>query len=184
MDYIEQRQLIDHASRVNLLGNRLVLVCPVDHPVVLRVSQAFKLKAALGQSGRLAVADPASVPAGKYAKAALSSLGVWAEVESRLAPAENVRAALLYVARGEAPLGIVYLTDAIAEPKVRIVAEFPESSHAPIRYPVALTAKASTGAADFLEFLQNTTARTRFESAGFTLLTPVAAPKRAAKPGR
>jgi molybdate transport system substrate-binding protein len=172
MDYIDQRQLIDHASRMDLLGNRLVLICPADHPVVLRISKGFKLRAALGPSGRLAVGDPASVPAGKYAKAALSALGVWADVETRLAPAENVRAALMYVARGEAPLGIVYLTDANAEPKVRIVGEFSQSSHAPIRYPVALTAKARAGAAELLAFLQSESARTRFESAGFELLTP------------
>ena len=170
MDYVDQRHLINRSSRQDLLGNRLVLISGAQNPVALRIATGFKLKSALGTSGRLAIAEPASVPAGKYAKAALSSLKVWEELEARLAPADNVRTALLYVSRGEAPLGIVYLTDAKSDPNVRIVDEFPQDSHAPIRYPVALTAKARTGAAGFAAFLQGASARARFESAGFDVL--------------
>jgi molybdate transport system substrate-binding protein len=115
----------------------------------------------------LALADPASVPAGKYGKAALTALGVWDSVANRVAPAENVRVALQYVARGEAPLGIVYATDARADPTVRVVGIFPDNSHPPIIYPVALTRTASPQARDFLAFLEGPEARARFVKAGF-----------------
>jgi molybdate transport system substrate-binding protein len=124
MDYLAQRKLIDAKSRVDLLGNRLVLIAPKDNKTDLVIRPGFDLAAALGDS-RLAMADPAAVPAGLYGKAALETLGVWSSVAKRVAAAENVRAALLLVARGEAPLGIVYQTDAAAEPGVRVVATFP-----------------------------------------------------------
>jgi molybdate transport system substrate-binding protein len=168
MDFLAQRSLIAPASRFNLLGNRLVLIAPAASPLQLTIAAGFKLREALGPTGRLAVADPASVPAGKYARAALLSLGVWNEVESRLAPADNVRTALLFVVRGEAPLGIVYRTDASTTPTVRVVAELPASSHPPIIYSAALTARASNGAAEFLQYLRGPAARRRFEAAGFT----------------
>lgn len=170
MDYLDARALIERRSRVALLGNSLVLIAPVDRPVKLRIAAGFRLRQALGSSGRLAVADPANVPAGKYARAALSSLGVWNDLADRLVSAENVRTALLYVARGEAPLGIVYLTDARMEPKVRIVGEFPHSSHPPIVYPAALTSTAAGGAVEFLRYLQSEPAKARFRAAGFQVL--------------
>lgn len=167
MDYLAERHLIQPASRVNLLGNRLVLVAPADAPVRLTIAPGFPLAAALG-TGRLAVADPASVPAGRYARVALTSLGVWREIASRLAPAENVRAALLFVSRGEAPLGIVYETDARAEPKVTIVDVFPPTSHPPIVYPAALLGHATGAEAKrLLEALTSPAARAVFERHGF-----------------
>src|SRR5262245_49494158 len=125
MDYLAGQNLIQSATRVDLVGNSLVLIAPAAEPVRLKIEKGFGLAAALG-SGRLAVADPAAVPAGKYARAALKSLGVWNSIADRLAPADNVRSALALVARGEAPLGIVYRTDALVEPKVRIVDAFPK----------------------------------------------------------
>ena len=152
MDYLDKKNLLTPGTRETLLGNTLVLISPSDLDIKVKIAPHFDMKGALGSS-RLAVADPSSVPAGKYAKAALISLGVWDSVSNDLAPAENVRVALAYVARGEALLGIVYSTDAKSEPKVRIVDTFPESSHAPILYPVALTKDAKPGAAAFEKFL-------------------------------
>jgi molybdate transport system substrate-binding protein len=167
MDYLAARKLVQPASRVNLLGNRLVLIAPRDRPLTLTIAPGFAIAAALG-SGRLALADPASVPAGKYARAALTSLGVWNSIASRIAQAENVRAALLLVSRGEAPLGVVYYTDATADPGVAIVDTFPETTHLPIVYPAALTSTASTGAAQVLEFLKSDAAWPAFHKQGFT----------------
>jgi len=166
MDYLDKGGLIAHATRVNLLGNRLVLIASRDSAVALAIAPHFDLVAALG-GGRLAVADPDTVPAGKYARAALISLGVWNAVAGRLVQAENVRVALAYVARGEAPLGIVYTTDAMAEPKVRIVGTFPDNTHPPIVYPAALTGDAKPAAAKFLAYLNGPEARTIFQKAGF-----------------
>jgi molybdate transport system substrate-binding protein len=140
MDYVEQRKLVAPGTRSQLLGNALVLVAPKDSPVKLDIGQGLRLVDALGLDGRLALGEPNSVPAGKYAKAALTSLGVWNAVATRIVAAESVRAALNFVAKGEAPLGVVYRSDAVSEPAVRIVATFPASSHAPIVYPVALVA--------------------------------------------
>ena len=126
--------------------------------------------AALAGSGRIATGDVRAVPAGLYAKAALEKLGVWAGVEPKLAMAENVRAALILVARGEAPLGIVYATDAMVEPNVKIVGVFPEDSHPPIVYPAALTANAKPDAAQYLAFLRSPAAKSIFESYGFSFL--------------
>jgi len=168
MDYVDQRGLIQRPSRLDLLGNRLVLVAPADSTLSLKIGRGMPIREALGAAGRLALADPASVPAGKYAKAALSSLGVWPEVEDRIVASENVRMALLFVARGEAPLGVVYATDARVEPKVRVVGEFPADSHPRIVYPAALTPGAGAGAASFLKYLSGAAARARFEAAGFS----------------
>jgi molybdate transport system substrate-binding protein len=139
MDYLEGKRRLRPGSRVNWLSNRLVLIAPADSVVRLALAPKFALAPALG-AGRLAIADPASVPAGKYGKAALESLGVWSAVAHKLAPSENVRAALLLVVRGETPLGIVYASDAQVEPKVRVVGEFPPNTHPPIVYPAALLA--------------------------------------------
>lgn len=171
MDYLEQRKLVRPETRRNLLGNDLVLVAPADSKVNLTIAKGFPLVAALGD-GRLATGDPDLVPVGRYAQAALTQLGLWKDVESRLVRAENVRAALAYVARGEAPLGIVYRTDALVESKVRVVDAFPADSHPPIVYPVALTAVADAKAADFLAYLSQPAATERFRSAGFKVPIP------------
>jgi molybdate transport system substrate-binding protein len=138
MDYVEQRGKLVNGSRSDLLGNALVLIAPKDSSTRLTIAPGFDLAGALGGEGRLAIGEPNSVPAGKYAKAALSSLGVWASVESRLVPAVHVRAALSFVTRGETPLGIVYRSDAVSDEQVRVVDRFPLSTHPPIVYPVAL----------------------------------------------
>ena len=171
MDYLEQRKLLRAGTRRNLLGNKLVLIAPAASATKAQIAPGFPLAQLLG-NGRLATADPAHVPAGKYTKAALEKLGVWDSVANRLAPAETVRAALALVARGEAPLGTVYSTDAAAEPKVRVVAQFPDGLHAPIVYPMALTSSAPPlgVAADFLALLASPAARHVFEKHGFTPL--------------
>lgn len=170
MDYVEQRALIRSSSRVDLLGNRLVLVAPADARLRLQIEPGMRLAEALGAAGRLSLADPASVPAGKYAKAALISMGAWSSLEPRIVASENVRMALMFVARGEAPLGVVYLTDAKAEPKVQVVGEFPAGAHPPIVYPAAVTRDATPSAAQFLDYLSGPSARARFQAAGFTNL--------------
>src|SRR5471032_1812379 len=149
MDYLNKAGLIAQASRKDLLGNQLVLIAASTNSHDLKIAPHFDLAGALGD-GRLALADPASVPAGKYGKAALTALGVWDSLASHVAPAENVRIALQYVARSEAPLGIVYATDAKVDPTVRVVGIFPEDSHPPIIYPAALTKTASPQAQAFL----------------------------------
>ncbi|MCA3572279.1 MAG: molybdate ABC transporter substrate-binding protein [Aestuariivirga sp.] len=170
MNYLGEKNLIDKASVTRLLGNDIVLIAPKDSTATAKIAPGFKLAELLG-GGRLAMGDVKSVPAGKYGKAALESLGVWASVENSLAQAENVRAALKLVATGEAPLGIVYRTDAEAEPTVRIVDVFPSDSHPPIVYPVALTANAKSDAArDFLAYLKTPAAHAIFKSNGFRLL--------------
>jgi molybdate transport system substrate-binding protein len=170
MDYLAKRNLIDPKTRVNLLSNRLVVVAPTDSPIgELKLDRA-SIEAALG-AGRLATGAVESVPVGRYAKAALRKLGLWDALQSRIAPADNVRAALAYVARGEAPLGIVYATDAAADPKVKIVATFPRESYPPIIYPFAVTTQAkSDGAARFLAYLQSTSAHAAFAARGFTFV--------------
>lgn len=166
MDYLASRRLIQPASRHDVLGNRLVLVAPVGGTVDLKIEPHFKLAAALGKN-RLATGDPDSVPVGRYARAALTSLGVWNEVSGRIVGAENVRAALAFVDRGEAPLGIVYKTDALIDKGVRIVDEFPADTHPPITYPMALTTGAKAGAAQFAEFLRAPAADAVFIKYGF-----------------
>jgi molybdate transport system substrate-binding protein len=140
MNYLADRKLIVAETRTDLLGNALVLVAPKDSTLKLDIAPGFDLLGALGADGKLALGEPNSVPAGKYAKAALIKLGVWDKTSARVVSAENVRAALNFVARGEAPLGIVYRSDAVSEPAVRIVATFPPDSHAPIVYPIAVLA--------------------------------------------
>lgn len=154
MEYVAARNLIDKATRRNILRGRLALIAPRGSTVRLAIGPGFPLAAALGRRGRLATGDPDYVPAGRYARSALLSLGVWNDVADRLVRADNVRVALAYVARGEAPLGIVYETDARIEPGVRVVSLFPASSHPPIVYPVAVTRKARAGARAFYDFVR------------------------------
>ena len=170
MDYLESRKLIKPQSRSDLLGNSIVLVASAISTVELTIAPGFALAAALG-GGRLAMADPAAVPAGRYGKAALDKLGVWDTVANRIAAAENVRAALLLVARGEAPLGIVYRTDAAVEPGVRIIGTFPPDTHPAIVYPIALTATSDNpDAPALLVYLRGAASRAQFQKAGFTAL--------------
>jgi molybdate transport system substrate-binding protein len=168
MDYLDQKNLIARGTRTNLLGNALVLIAPENSKVSLRIAPGFGLAAALG-GGRLALATPDTVPAGRYGKAALMALGVWDSVKDRLAQGEDVRATLAYVARGETPLGIVYATDARIEPKVKMVGTFPENTHEPIVYPAALTKDAKPDTARFLAYLKTTGPRAAFERAGFSV---------------
>lgn len=168
MTDIERAGLVMKGTRANLAGNRLVLITPAAKPVRLRVGRAMPIGRALG-AGRLAMADPDSVPAGKYGKAALTALGVWPQVQGRIARGDNVRAALLLVKRGEAPLGIVYATDARASKGVAVVGAFPPSSHAPIRYPLArLTASRHKDAEAFRRFLLSQTGRAILTRYGFS----------------
>jgi molybdate transport system substrate-binding protein len=174
MKYLSDKGLMVERSETKLLGNRLVLVAPADSKIEVRIGKGFDLAGLLG-GGRLAIGDTRAVPAGKYAKAALESLGIWGSVEKRTAPAENVRAALKLVATGEAPLGIVYRTDAAAEPGVRIVGAFPEDTHPPIIYPAGLTAASTNAdAAAFLDYLRTPKAKELFEAQGFAVLAPAA----------
>jgi molybdate transport system substrate-binding protein len=169
MDYVAQRHLIVAASRRDLISNHLALIAPADSNIRVRIGKGMPLAKALGD-GRLAVAGP-EVPAGKYAKASLTALGVWGAVQPKLVQADNVRGALLFVARGEAPLGIVYDTDAKVQPKVRIVGLFPDASHPPIIYPAAVTAAAvNPAAAAFLGYLQGPQAAKVFRKYGFIVL--------------
>ena len=172
MDYVQGKNLIKNDTRFNLLGNKIVIIAPRDSKSATLAIKGDDLAKALA-GGHLSMANVDSVPAGKYGKAALEKLGAWAAVKDSIAQAENVRAALLLVARGEAPLGIVYSTDAAAEPNVKIVATFPEDSHPPIIYPAALTKDSSNADAKaFLDFLRSGKARTSFEKQGFTVLVP------------
>lgn len=168
MDAVAKAGLLRAGTRTTLLGNRLVLIAPASSKVRLTPARGFPLARALG-SGRLALADPDAVPAGKYAKAALTNLGVWGVVAAKVAPAENVRAALALVERGAAPLGIVYATDARASKMVRVVGTFPATSHPPIRYPVAvLTASRNKDASAFRAFLISKQGRAIFARHGFS----------------
>ena len=169
MDYLDGKGLIAKNSRVDLLANRLVLIAPAASKTALTIARGFPLAQAL-MGGRLAVANTETVPAGRYARAALIALGAWDGVKMALAQGEDVRATLAYVARGEAPLGIVYATDARAEPRVRVVAAFPDSSHEPIIYPAAMTRDAKPDARGFLTYLKSPAARNILERAGFTVL--------------
>lgn len=167
MDYLDGRGRLRAGTRVDLVSNRLVLIAPAGSKASLAIASGFPLAAALGD-GRLAMADPDSVPAGKYGRAALQALGVWDAVARRAARAENVRAALALVARAESPLGIVYRSDSVAEPRVRVVAEFPPGLHPDIVYPAAvLSDSRSPGAAAFLRFLREPSSRAVWERHGF-----------------
>lgn len=173
MDYLAQRSLVVPGTRRNLLGNALVLIAPRNAPEPasnLRIGPQFALTAAL-DGGKLAMANPNAVPAGKYAKAALTTLGVWQSIAPSVARAENVRAALTFVARGEAPLGIVYRTDALAEPGVRIIDTFSTDLHPAIVYPAALLrGGTASAAADFLVFLGSPPAQAIWRQHGFVVL--------------
>ncbi|WP_448670671.1 molybdate ABC transporter substrate-binding protein [Pseudoxanthomonas mexicana] len=169
MDYLQQRNRLDVATRRSLLGNRLVLIAPRASKAQVDLRRPATLLAALGD-GRLAVGQTRTVPAGKYAKASLESLSLWNGVRPRLAESESVRAALMLVARGETPLGIVYASDAKAEPGVRVVATFPEDSHPPIVYPVAaLRGARAAQAARFVQWLASPAADALFTKRGFTV---------------
>ncbi|MEA3541526.1 MAG: molybdate ABC transporter substrate-binding protein [Pseudomonadota bacterium] len=168
MDDVEKAGLVMRGTRANLAGNRLVLVRPTNARLSLRIGRNMPIARALGD-GRLAMANPDSVPAGKYGKAALTALGVWPAVAPKVARADNVRAALALVERGATPLGIVYATDARAGNGVAIVGAFPESSHAPIRYPLArLTASRHRDAEGFRRFLLSATGRSILKRYGFS----------------
>ena len=169
MDYLQKRNRLDVATRRSLLGNRLVLIAPRASKARVDLKRPATLLAALGD-GRLAVGQTRTVPAGKYAKASLESLSLWNGVRPRLAESESVRAALMLVARGETPLGIVYASDAKAEPGVRVVATFPEDSHPPIVYPVAaLRGARAAQAARFVQWLASPDADALFTKRGFAV---------------
>ena len=170
MDYAISKKNINEPTRVNLLGNSIVLIAPKDSEINnVTIGPGFDL-AKLAGSGKIATGDVKAVPVGKYAKAALEKLGAWQAAEPKFAMAESVRAALTLVARGEAVLGIVYSTDAKVEPGVKIVGTFPADSHPAIIYPVAATATPRAEAADYLAFLRSSAAKTIFEKYGFTFL--------------
>src|SRR5262249_49317405 len=164
MDYVEQRKLIKPESRVNLLGNRIVLIARKDKAQLVEIRQGFDLAKLIG-GGHLALANVDSVPAGKYAKAALQKLDVWSSLADKGARYTDVRAALLRVSRGQTPVGIVYQTDAAADQNVRIIGIFPDNTHPPIIYPVALTTKASNpDAAAFHAYIRSAKAAAVFEA--------------------
>jgi molybdate transport system substrate-binding protein len=170
MDYGSQKKLIKDDTRINLLGNQLVLIAPKDSKIdKVTIAPGFDL-AKLAGEGRIATGDVQAVPVGIYAKAALVKLGAWDAVAPKMAMAANARAALTLVSRGEAPFGIVYATDAKVEPGVKVVGVFPESAHDPIIYPVAATTPAKPDTTPYLAFLRSSAAKTIFENYGFTVL--------------
>ncbi len=169
MDYVEKKDLIKKETRSDLLSNRIVLIAPKDKAKAVDIKPGFDLAKVLGD-GRLAMANVEAVPAGRYGKASLEKLGVWASVSGKLAQAENVRAALLLVSRGEAPAGIVYQTDAASDKGVTIIGTFPQDTHPPIVYPIALTKSAGPDAAAFLAYIKSAKATSLFEAQGFTVL--------------
>ena len=172
IDYLADKKLIQLETRTHLLGNRLVVVAPLASKISELALTPAALTQALGD-GRLALGEVNSVPAGIYAKAALQKLGLWGIVENHLAQSENVRAALLFAERGEVPLAIVYATDAMADPKVKVIATFPTDSHDPIIYPFAVTSTARGEGADrFLNFLKSPAGKAIFEKYGFPVLVP------------
>jgi len=169
MDYLQTRNLIQPATRHDVLGNQLVLIAPASSKLTLKIEPHFALAATLGK-GRLATGDPDSVPVGRYAQEALAKLGVWDEVSARLVRADSVRSALAFVERGEAALGIVYATDALIDKNVRVVDVFPPDSHVPIIYPAALTIGAKPDAARFLAYIRGPAGGVAFRRYGFTPL--------------
>lgn len=170
MDYALEKKSVTDASRINLLGNKLVLIAPKDSKIAnVAIGQNLDL-AKLAGDGKIATGDVKSVPAGKYAKAALEKLGSWTAAAPKFAMADNVRAALLLVARSEAVLGIVYETDAKVEPGVKIVATFPQDCYPPVIYPAAATATANKNADSYLAYLRSQAAKAIFEKYGFSFL--------------
>jgi molybdate transport system substrate-binding protein len=169
MDYLEKKEMVEPGTRINLLGNRLVLIAPTDNKVNVNITPALDISKLLS-GGRLSTGDPSHVPVGKYAQQALTKLGLWEKVKEHVAGARDVRSALMLVERGEAPLGIVYATDAAISKKVRIIGVFPKDSHPQIVYPVALVKGNVTPVAkDFLEFLRGPEAGALFEKYGFSV---------------
>jgi molybdate transport system substrate-binding protein len=169
MDYLQTRNLIQRDTRHDVLGNRLVLIAPADSKIQLKIAPQFPLAAALGK-GRLATGDPDSVPVGRYAHEALTTLGVWNGIADRLVRADSVRSALAFVDRGEAPLGIVYETDALIDKQVRVVDVFPANSHLPIVYPIAMTPAAKPAAARFVAYIRGPAGDAVFKAYGFSPL--------------
>ncbi len=170
MDYLEDKGEIEEGTRTELLGNSVVLISPVSSMVEVKIQPGFKLAEILGP-GKLAMGDPDHVPAGIYAKQALETLGVWETVKSKVARSKDVRAALALVERAEAPLGIVYSTDAKITEKVRVIGTFPENSHPPVRYPVAIVkGNATKEAMELFGFMKSKEAGEIFEKYGFTFL--------------
>jgi molybdate transport system substrate-binding protein len=169
MDYLQTRKLIQADTRHDVLGNRLVLIAPLDSKIQLKIAPQFPLAAALGK-GRLATGDPDSVPVGRYAHEALTTLGVWNGVADRLVRADSVRSALAFVDRGEAALGIVYETDALIDKGVRVVDVFPANSHLPIVYPIAMTPAAKPESARFVAYIRGPAGDAVFKAYGFSPL--------------
>lgn len=168
MNYLAARELIVADSRWDLLGNSLSLIAPRDSVTTLTIGVGMNLRDALAKDGRLAIAEPSSVPAGKYAKAALIHFGVWDSVRDRVVAGDNVRAALNLVSRGEAALGIVYRSDTVDEPSIRVLGDFPASSHPPIRYPVAIVSgRDGVAARQLLSLLRTQASATLFRRHGF-----------------
>ena len=172
MDYLEAGKRVVASTRVNLLGNRLVLIAPMDSSLdQVGIKDGFDIFALLGSDGRLAMGDPAHVPAGIYGKQSFEMLGVWASLESRVAPMQDVRAALVMVERGETPLGVVYATDAALSERVKVVGVFPEETHPPIVYPAAVVSELKKkDALALLEFLKTPAVQAVFEKHGFALV--------------
>jgi molybdate transport system substrate-binding protein len=172
MDELDKKNLLKPGTRTTLLGNTIVLIAPKDSAVSLTIAPDFPLAEALGD-GKLAMANVESVPAGRYGKAALISLGVWDSVSVNVAQADNVRAALAFVAKGEAPLGIVYATDAAAEPAVKVVGTFPADTHPPILYPVAILGSSTNPDTQaFFDYIKGPKARDFFIKQGFAMAGP------------
>jgi molybdate transport system substrate-binding protein len=170
MNYLAERKLIKSDTRFDLLGNTLVLIAPKDSKIETKIAEGFPLATLLGD-GHLAMANTDSVPAGKYGKAALTKLGVWDSVKDKVAQADNVRAALALVSRGEAPLGIVYATDAKSDPNVKVIYTFPEGTHPPIIYPAAIIASSTnTNAPSLIAYLKSAAAQSVFKDQGFKIL--------------
>lgn len=169
MDYLEEKNLLVTGSRADILGNRIVLIVPAESAVEsIEITPGFSLTGYLGEDGRLSMGDPEHVPAGMYGKQALENLGAWNDISGRTAPMKDVRAALVLVERAEAPVGLVYATDAAISKKVRVVGTFPIESHPPIVYPVAaVTGGKSDAAGKFIDFLKTPDARAIFAKYGF-----------------
>ncbi len=171
MKYLHDKNLTVAATEKPLLGNEIVLVAPKDSTATVAIAPGFDIGAVLGADGKLAMANVDSVPAGKYGKAAMTKLGVWDKVSAQVVQADNVRAALAFVTKGEAPAGVVYQTDANAEPGVKVIGTFPPDSHPPIVYPVALLAASNNpDARDFLAYVESDKAKPAFQKQGFTLV--------------
>jgi molybdate transport system substrate-binding protein len=173
MKYLDERSLVVKETERTLLGNKIVLVAPTDATQSIDLAPGAKLADLLGADGKLAMANVESVPAGKYGKAALTKLGLWDSVADHVVQSDNVRAALAFVAKKEAPLGIVYATDAKAEPGVKVIGTFPDDSHPPILYPLAMVAASKNpDAKAFFDYIQSAAAKPAFEKQGFTVLAP------------